>query len=57
MKATYLDREVTVKHISSDDKYALVTYDEEGKSKVFKVDLENISGLKKSDLKKLKQWK
>jgi len=55
MKAIYQDKEVYVTYVSSDDEYVLITYDSEGKSKIFKEDLINIKGLKKSDLKKLKR--
>lgn len=55
MKATYRDKEVFVTYVSSDEEYVLITYDLDGKSKIFKEDLINIKGLKKSDLKKLKR--
>ena len=51
------DKDVYVKFISEDEAYALVSLDLEGKSKMFKVDLVNISGLGKRNINKLKNLK
>lgn len=51
------DKDVYVKFISEDEAYALVTHDLEGNSKIFKVDLVNISGLGKRNINKLKNLK
>jgi hypothetical protein len=51
------EKDVYVKFISEDEAYALVSLDLEGKSKMFKVDLVNISGLGKRNINKLKNLK
>jgi len=57
MKATLNGKDIYVKYVSMDDEYALVSYESDANSKIFKEDLVNIKGLGKREMSKLKKVK